>query len=50
VLFGDAEKDFYGNVIRPFAQVNKKLIEASEEELKENPRARSGKLRIGIKL
>jgi 16S rRNA (cytosine1402-N4)-methyltransferase len=47
---GDVEKDFYGNVLKPLEAVNKKLIEASEEEVAINNRARSAKLRIARKL
>jgi 16S rRNA (cytosine1402-N4)-methyltransferase len=47
---GEAEKDFYGNTITPFKQVNKKLIQPGEKEIKNNPRARSAKLRIAEKL
>ena len=47
---GDVEKDFYGNEIKPFEAVNRKLIEASEEEVLRNNRARSAKLRIARKL
>ncbi|MEL6557945.1 MAG: 16S rRNA (cytosine(1402)-N(4))-methyltransferase RsmH [Bacteroidota bacterium] len=43
---GQVEKDFYGNMIRPLEPVGKKVITASEEELKKNNRARSAKLRI----
>ncbi len=46
---GQAEKDIYGNVSVPFKKV-KKLIIPSEEEIKQNSRARSAKLRIGEKL
>lgn len=49
-VFGDVEKDFYGNVVKPFEVVNRKPIEASEEEIAENNRARSAKLRVGVKL
>lgn len=49
-FFGDVEKDFYGNDIKPLEAVNRKPIEASEEEKKANPRARSGKLRVAEKL
>lgn len=49
-FFGEVEKDFYGNDIKPLEAVNRKPIEASEEEKKVNPRARSGKLRIAVKL
>ena len=46
---GIQEKDFYGNVRSPFIQLNRKVITASNEELAENSRARSAKLRIGEK-
>jgi 16S rRNA (cytosine1402-N4)-methyltransferase len=45
-VFGELEKDFYGNPIRPFEAVNRKVIEASEQEVENNSRARSAKLRI----
>jgi 16S rRNA (cytosine1402-N4)-methyltransferase len=45
-FFGEAEKDLYGNVDKPFDPVNRKPIVATEEEVKENNRARSAKLRI----
>jgi len=47
---GDVEKDFYGNEIKPLEAVNRKLIEATEEEVAINNRARSAKLRIARKL
>lgn len=46
---GEAIKDFYGNLIRPFEQSNRKVITASDEELQRNPRSRSAKLRIAEK-
>ena len=49
-VFGEVDKDFYGNEIKPFETINRKPIEASEEEIEKNPRARSAKLRIGEKL
>jgi 16S rRNA (cytosine1402-N4)-methyltransferase len=49
-VFGEQEKDFFGNVIRPFEPVNRKVIEASEEEVSNNSRARSAKLRIAEKV
>lgn len=49
-VFGEVEKDFFGNEIKPFEAVNRKPIEASEEEIKENNRARSAKLRIAEKV
>jgi 16S rRNA (cytosine1402-N4)-methyltransferase len=49
-VFGEVEKDFYGNQIKPFEAVNRKPIEASEEEIQENKRARSAKLRVAVKI
>lgn len=43
---GEVEKDFYGNIKRPFTPVSKKAITASAAELESNPRSRSAKLRI----
>lgn len=45
-MSGEVEKDFYGNVLKPFTEVVRKPIVASEEELERNSRARSAKLRI----
>lgn len=42
---GESEKDFYGNTNEPMKKVGK-LIIPSREEIKENNRARSAKLRI----
>lgn len=49
-VFGEVEKDFYGNEIKPFEAVNRKPIEASAEEVEANRRARSAKLRMAGKL
>ncbi|WMN12890.1 16S rRNA (cytosine(1402)-N(4))-methyltransferase RsmH [Marivirga salinae] len=49
-LDGEEEKDFYGNVLKPFKAINRKPITAEDEELKLNNRARSAKLRIAEKL
>jgi 16S rRNA (cytosine1402-N4)-methyltransferase len=46
---GKLEKDFYGNVLKPLQPFNKKPITASVEEIKDNNRSRSAKLRIAIK-
>jgi len=43
---GEAEKDFYGNKLVPFAQVSRKPIIPTEKEIEINNRARSAKLRI----
>ena len=47
---GKTEKDFYGNVQTPFRLVNNKVITPDEEEIANNPRSRSAKLRIAEKL
>ncbi len=49
-VYGELEKDFFGNPVKPFNAINRKPIEAGEEEVKENNRARSAKLRIAEKL
>lgn len=43
---GVAHKDLYGNLIRPFEPLLRKPLEASPEEVAQNPRARSAKLRV----
>jgi len=45
-LEGKIEKDFYGNVETPWKLINRNVITPSEEEIRENNRARSAKLRI----
>lgn len=45
---GEPEKDFYGNISVPFRKVGK-LILPTPEEIKNNNRARSAKLRIAEK-
>ena len=47
---GIPEKDDYGNIIKPFELLNKKIIVPGEEELARNSRSRSAKLRIGERL
>ena len=46
---GKVEKDIYGRFTTPLKVVNKKPILPSEEELSENARSRSAKLRIATK-
>ena len=46
---GTVEKDFYGNISKPFTVINKKPITPTMEEIRLNPRARSAKLRIATK-
>jgi len=47
---GKQEKDFFGNPMVPFKTIKNKPITADEKEIEENPRSRSARLRIGIKL
>lgn len=47
---GEVEKDFYGNAIKPLESVTRKAITATEDEIRQNNRARSAKLRIAVKL
>lgn len=46
---GKVEQDFFGNTTSPFKAINNRVIIASEQELSDNPRARSAKLRIAQK-
>ena len=43
---GKIEQDFFGRISSPFRLVNNKVITPDENELKNNPRSRSAKLRI----
>lgn len=47
---GVIEKDFYGKPTAPLRAVNRKVIQAGEEELARNPRARSAKMRVAEKV
>ena len=47
---GELEKDFFGNVLRPFKEVNRKPMISDEKELVANPRARSAKMRIAERI
>lgn len=49
-VYGELEKDFYGNPIRPFKAITRKPITAKREELEQNNRARSAKLRIAERI
>ena len=46
---GKQEKDFYGNLLRPLDPVNRKPMVPTQEEINENNRSRSAKLRIAEK-
>ncbi|MFK7810781.1 MAG: 16S rRNA (cytosine(1402)-N(4))-methyltransferase RsmH [Saprospiraceae bacterium] len=43
---GEIQKDFFGNIHRPFKLISKKAIVPTAEEIKRNPRARSAKMRV----
>ncbi|MBL7814522.1 MAG: 16S rRNA (cytosine(1402)-N(4))-methyltransferase RsmH [Saprospiraceae bacterium] len=47
---GELQSDFYGNIHRPFKVITKKPIEPTQEEIRNNPRARSAKLRVAEKV
>jgi 16S rRNA (cytosine1402-N4)-methyltransferase len=47
---GEPQKDVYGNYKHSLKVLTKKPVEASEAEVKQNPRSRSAKLRIAEKL
>jgi len=47
---GKLHKDFYGNPLTPFKRISKKAIIPTDEEIEQNPRARSAKLRIAEKM
>lgn len=47
---GEVEKDFYGNQLTPFKQITRKPLVPTEQEIEQNNRARSAKLRVAEKL
>lgn len=47
---GEIEKDFYGNDLKPLQTINRKPRTASEEELQQNNRSRSAKLRVAKRI
>jgi 16S rRNA (cytosine1402-N4)-methyltransferase len=49
-FFGEAEKDFFGNVTVPLKQITRKPIVPADIEVLTNSRARSAKLRIAEKI
>ncbi len=50
VFEGEPDKDVFGNFEHHLKAITKKPIEASQQELKHNPRSRSAKLRIAEKI
>jgi len=47
---GELEKDFYGNILKPFKKITRKPIVPSEDELVLNPRSRSAKMRVAERI
>ena len=43
---GEVEKDFFGNSFTPFETITKKPVVPGTQEMEQNPRSRSAKLRI----
>jgi 16S rRNA (cytosine1402-N4)-methyltransferase len=46
---GKIEKDFYGNPLMPIQVITRQIITPSDEEIEQNPAARSAKLRVAEK-
>jgi 16S rRNA (cytosine1402-N4)-methyltransferase len=46
---GEIQKDFFGNILKPFKELIKHPLVPSEDEIRLNSRARSAKLRIAMK-
>ncbi len=46
---GEPERDIYGNWSKPFKELQSKAILPSQEEIIQNPRARSAKMRVAEK-
>lgn len=46
---GKAQKDFYGNIITPFDIITRKAVVPTDNEVEQNNRARSAKLRVAEK-
>lgn len=47
---GKVEQDFFGRINSPLKLVNNKVIVPDDDEVNRNPRSRSAKLRIAVKL
>lgn len=48
-LEGEDRRDLFGKSLSPLKVVTRKVIKASEDEIEENPRARSARLRAAVK-
>ncbi|WP_339044713.1 16S rRNA (cytosine(1402)-N(4))-methyltransferase RsmH [Cardinium endosymbiont of Tipula unca] len=49
-VLGQVQQDGYGNLLRPFIPLQKKPFIPSTEELNQNKRARSARLRVGVRV
>ena len=47
---GEPERDVYGNYRKAFELLQSKAFVPDQQEIEENPRARSAKMRVGIKV
>lgn len=47
---GKAEKDFFGKINAPLKPLGNKPVVPDAEEIERNPRSRSAKLRVAVKL
>jgi len=47
---GEIRKDFYGNILSPLRVITRKAIVPGEQEISENSRSRSARLRVAEKL
>ncbi len=47
---GEPQRDIYGNYTKAFELLKSKAIIPTVEEIEENSRARSAKMRVGIKI
>ncbi len=47
---GEPERDIYGNYTKAFELLQSKAFVPTEEEIEANSRARSAKMRVGIKV
>ncbi|QLL59139.1 MULTISPECIES: 16S rRNA (cytosine(1402)-N(4))-methyltransferase RsmH [Empedobacter] len=49
IFEGEPERDVFGNWSAPFKPLQSKVIVPTQEEINENPRARSAKMRIAVR-
>lgn len=46
---GKLEKDFFGNILKPFDEVVRGVVVPDDEEIERNSRARSAKMRVAVR-